>query len=189
MNKYVLPLDEGVIQRKFTRLHKMLSGMFILVIDNIFIFTVQLKVDERFTYIFPEDNDDSPMNHTSLIYQINYLNSGHYADIFQDPTITQAVHSKEIHWNFKNYDDPKYGNALVMPSNVFEKNGKTSKRVWAKNNKKYFSKAIKNSLEDFEQVVDSTTPFIDFTAYQEAAEKAESGTLTTAEEKKFSKKL
>ena len=67
-----------------------------------------------------------------------------------------------------------------MPSNVFGKNGKTFKRVWAKNDKKYFSKTIKNSLEDFEQVVDSTTPFIDFSAYQEAAEKAESGTITTA---------
>jgi len=170
-NKFAFPMVERMIGRKFMRLHKMLSGMFILIIVNIMIYTVQETIDQKFTYISPEDNDDSPMNHTSLVYQINYLNNGHYSKVFQDPKIAQAVHAQELDWNFRNYDSPKYGNAAVMPSNIFAQNGVASKRVWAKNDKKYFSTAVKSKLTKEEQLVDSTTPFIDFSIYHKAAER------------------
>lgn len=170
-NKFVFPTIEKLIRRKYTRLHKMLTGMFMLVLVNLFIYTVQLQVDSRFTYIFPEDNDDSPMNHTSLVYQMNYYKNGQYNEIFSNQRITEAVHSKEVHWNFKNYDSPKYGNAAVMPSNIFKNNGVTSKRVWAKNDKQYFSNAINQLFENEENwtqtLVDNTTPFIDFSIYHE----------------------
>lgn len=165
-NKFVFPFVESLIRTKYTRLHKMLTGMFMLILVNILVMNLQSQIDEQFTYIYPEDNDNSPMNHTSLIYQINYYNKGQYAYTFTDQDKIAAVHSKELYWNFRNYDDSKHGNAKVMPSNMLQKNGVTSERVWAKNDKKYFSKAIQANLTDQEQLIDGSTPFIDFSIYE-----------------------
>lgn len=165
----VFPFFEKLFRFKFTRLRQMTTGMFGLIICCFYIYALQKKIDEKFTYVFPEHNDNSATRNASLVYQINYHKSKEY--LFSDRQTQREMHTREIDWNFVNYDDIK-NNTPVMPSSVFQYSGVPSKRIWAKNDQQYFSNALVNFHDEVEKpenvkalMIDETTPFIDFSMW------------------------
>lgn len=167
----VFPLIEKICRFKFTRLRQMTTGMFGLIICCFYIYQLQKEIDQKFTYVFPEHNDNSSTRNASLVYQMNYHSS--QKSLFTDKEFQLKMHTRELDWNFINYDDIK-NNTPVMPSNVFENSGVPSKRVWAKKDQQYFSNALVNFHDEYNKQEnidalkrDGTSPFIDFTLYNE----------------------
>jgi dipeptide/tripeptide permease len=130
---------------KLTALRKIAFGMVINAIVCGFALYLQNKIDADFTYIFPENNANSPLANATFVYQI------HRPD---NPDFSSFAKSKISTHNFDVYDEYKLDKRNELEKMFLEKDmrsyenlrkdeiykqvdesGKTSTRFWTWSNK------------------------------------------------------